>query len=234
MKKNLNTKLFTMLIAGGALAIGGCSPQDQPQDTAKGFMEDWISYQGSPLEDEFYNNHPALTEDFIAKIDQTLASFDKSAYDPVLCAQDKPTEIRIANTAVKEDDAVITLEEIFSGGNRMIEAKMVEKNGEWRIDDIICNEGERIDQHLNSQVSPAIQNRVGDTIRENIAELSPKDPILGGQFYVTEIHFTGPKTAEVDYEDGHIALRAIAEFEVPNAETVNITSFELTEKNASN
>lgn len=86
----------------------------------------------------------------------------------------------------------------------------------------------------NREVSPAIKNQVGSYIRENIADLSPKEPVLGGSFHVTSIEFTDFHECIVNYEDGHIALAARAEFQVPSANEVEIISFELIEDSRSN
>lgn len=45
-------------------------------------------------------------------------------------------------------------------------------------------------------------------IKAKISELSPKLPVLGGTFEVTDISFTGPSQGEVKYEDGHVAFTA--------------------------
>jgi len=65
---------------------------------------------------------------------------------------------------------------------------------------------------------------VQEYINKNISELSSKKEVLGGKFYVTNIRFNSPGSITVDYEDGHIALRAQAEYEYSNSMIV-ITSF---------
>jgi hypothetical protein len=65
-------------------------------------------------------------------------------------------------------------------------------------------------------------------IRQNIGSLSPKPPVLGGAFTVTDIAFRTGNRAVIQYEDGHIALRGIAVYTVEGS-TVNITSFDTTE-----
>ena len=46
-------------------------------------------------------------------------------------------------------------------------------------------------------------------VRENIADLVPEDPVLGGSWYVVSLQINEvTKTGVVDYEDGHIAGRA--------------------------
>lgn len=76
------------------------------------------------------------------------------------------------------------------------------------------------------------QTLVGDHIRNNISELSPKEEVLGGTFHVTSINFSGTSSAIVEYEDGHQAHTAQAEFNVTPEEEVTITSFELMEEDS--
>lgn len=47
-------------------------------------------------------------------------------------------------------------------------------------------------------------------IKENISALSPTKEVLGGKFYVTGISWQDAGTMKVDYEDGHIAVTALA------------------------
>jgi hypothetical protein len=55
-------------------------------------------------------------------------------------------------------------------------------------------------------------------INEHLAELSPIETVLGGKFYVTNIMMEGPNVALVDYEDGHIAVKARATIGIENGE----------------
>ncbi len=66
-------------------------------------------------------------------------------------------------------------------------------------------------------------------IEENISELSPKEAVLGGTFYVTNIDFIDHNLAIVEYEDGHIALEAQVVYSVVN-NMVNINSFQILEE----
>lgn len=235
MKKNtLLTVALTVIVAsaaiiGGAYALkGAVSPGSSAEAVVMDFYAEWTGYEGNPIVDRIYRESAYVSDRYSQKLDAVIDSFDRGGFDPVLCAQDIPSGIRIANSAVKGDSAVITVEEEFSGGNRMAEAVLKKVNGAWLLDDIICREGES-GGGLNSGVSPAIQNAVGGYIRENINEFSPREAVLGGTFHVTSVRFTGPNSCVVDYEDGHIALEARAVFEVPAAGEVKITSFELSD-----
>jgi hypothetical protein len=48
-------------------------------------------------------------------------------------------------------------------------------------------------------------------IKENIENISPIDPVLGGNWYVTDMSFGSGNSIIVSYEDGHIAATAAIE-----------------------
>lgn len=77
--------------------------------------------------------------------------------------------------------------------------------------------------------SKVYKERISNSIRQNIADLSPKEPVLGGSFYVTDMEFLDGNRILVSYEDGHIALTAIAHYEMLPDGSVRIDRFELQE-----
>lgn len=62
-------------------------------------------------------------------------------------------------------------------------------------------------------------------VRKHISQLSPIKEVLGGSFYVTDIVFEPDGKALVEYEDGHIALKAAVTYEVDGGK-VRILSFQ--------
>lgn len=84
-------------------------------------------------------------------------------------------------------------------------------------------------EEKTNEIPVAKQELVEDYIRENISSLSPEEEVLGGSFYVTSVDFEDENSCLVEYEDGHIALKARAEFEVSSDEQVEITSFQVIE-----
>lgn len=52
------------------------------------------------------------------------------------------------------------------------------------------------------------RNDFEDYLRQNISVLSPEKEVLGGKFYITKITWSEKGAVLVEYEDGHIALRA--------------------------
>ena len=60
-------------------------------------------------------------------------------------------------------------------------------------------------------------------LSENLSTLSPEKEVLGGSFYLTNVYWQDMNSAIIEYEDGHIALRAKVVF----AEGFELESFEI-------
>lgn len=91
------------------------------------------------------------------------------------------------------------------------------------------------DNFNNPQVSKIITNSDKENIQEylknNISSLSPQKEVLGGKFYITNINFLDNNHLIVDYEDGHIALKAKVEFKINNENKIQILNFNIIKNN---
>ena len=96
-------------------------------------------------------------------------------------------------------------------------------------DDWICVNGEWI-KHGNPKAAEpeaslcGTKNILENYLKNNISQISPEKEVLGGKFYITNLTITSSDTAEVDYEDGHIALSAKFNFKI-NGGKIDITNF---------
>ena len=88
-------------------------------------------------------------------------------------------------------------------------------------DDWICTENGWIEHGKSSVAKPTmpcgkteIKTAVQNYLKENIFEISPQKEVLGGKFYITKIDWTGENSGIVEYEDGHIALKASFDYAV--------------------
>ncbi len=95
----------------------------------------------------------------------------------------------------------------------------------------MCNNGEWIKHGNPSAPAPdaflcGTKNILENYLKNNISQISPEKEVLGGKFYITNLTEISSDTAEVEYEDGHIALRARFNFKISNGE-VSITNFTL-------
>jgi hypothetical protein len=68
---------------------------------------------------------------------------------------------------------------------------------------------------------------VKDYLTKNISALSPQKEVLGGKFYITNTRFNKSGEVVVDYEDGHIALQGIVNYQFQNG-SVKIEKFSAT------
>lgn len=93
-------------------------------------------------------------------------------------------------------------------------------------------ENTNIEQIDNKLTQEDKRNLVAKYLRANISFLSPEKEVLGGKFYVTSLSFSESKDEViVEYEDGHIAFKALAQFSITENGEVFITKFEMiTEK----
>ncbi len=80
------------------------------------------------------------------------------------------------------------------------------------------------------QISAEQKLKLNKYLQENISQLSPEKEVLGGKFYITDIKYQNNTQAIIEYEDGHIALKAEIAFKIEN-EQIEIISFELINEN---
>ena len=69
-----------------------------------------------------------------------------------------------------------------------------------------------------------ILNILNDYLSKNIFNLSPEKEVLGGKFYITKLTLISKNSAEVEYEDGHIALKADFNFSILN-DIIEVSNF---------
>ncbi len=60
-------------------------------------------------------------------------------------------------------------------------------------------------------------------LSDNLSSLSPEKEVLGGSFYLTNVYWDDQNSALIEYEDGHIAVKARVVF----AEGLELESFEI-------
>lgn len=92
----------------------------------------------NPLVDGAYRDSRYLSEAFVEEIDETLASFDRSGFDPLLLAQDIPVRIEVGGMEVSGREARVMVE-MFWGGNptpsqRVVELRLMD--GQWMIEGV--------------------------------------------------------------------------------------------------
>lgn len=220
----LTVIIASVAVVGVSYALRGYFSQEKgPEQVVREFYTAWVDFEGNPMVERFYENHDLLTDDLELRIRQILDSFGiGGGFDPVLCAQDKPQSMEFVLTHQTDEKAIVEIAQDFGGNQKVIKADLVKERKRWLINEIIC------DSFSEDGAVVLDLDKVDRYIRENISELSPEQAVLGGTFYVTEIIFPAPGIAVVNYEDGHIALKAEVEYIFENNE-VEIVSFEVFE-----
>jgi hypothetical protein len=89
----------------------------------------------SPLAEGAYRERADLSAGFKAEVEETLASFDKGGFDPILLAQDVPVEVQVGKAEMAGDEAQVGVA-LFWGGNptpseRMVTVQLID--GAWNI-----------------------------------------------------------------------------------------------------
>lgn len=70
-------------------------------------------------------------------------------------------------------------------------------------------------------------------LEENISALSPQKEVLGGKFYITKTTFLRNDSGVIEYEDGHILVKATFGYKIitnsDNSYTIQIDNFKIFE-----
>ncbi len=217
MKTFIIAAIIILLTIGGIVGYRVYQSND-PVTITQNFYEDWINSGKYSLGDGSYRNIDVWTPALTQKIDGIVASFDKGGYDPVLCAQDKPANFSVYEVSKGRDEVKVEVKEDYLTSVKTVEVTLVKVGKSWRINDINCGgSDERLDE----------KNLVGDFLRDNISEISPKKEVLGGKFTVSKVEFNDGNGGTVTYDDGHVEFKADFVYEIDENGNVKISSFEV-------
>jgi hypothetical protein len=128
--------------ASGEAAIQQCEPAS-PEDMVRAFYQAWISAEGNPINQRIYDNTDYLTPDFIQRIDDSIVAQGGIAADPLLCAQNRPSQIEVGEATITADTASVTVQTIWAHGpdtnaTRELQVELVYNEGQWRINNVRC------------------------------------------------------------------------------------------------
>lgn len=154
MKAKRFTLLVLSLVVAMSVLVSGCSPAPAssatseatpapPKEVVESFYRWHLDYSGNTMADGAYRSSEYLTEAFIQRVDDLLASFDKGGYDPFLCAQDIPAELTVDEPTVSGQEATVVVHEIWNPGTKYelvhdVTVTLRFVDSEWKIDDIAC------------------------------------------------------------------------------------------------
>ena len=106
----------------------------QPDQVVEDFYASYLSYDGNPLVDHAYRSSKYLSPDMIAFLDEFTQ--DSMNYDPILCAQDKPSEMVTGLAQVAGGRASVEVTTSFE--NHAFSVELVQTNGDWLIEKVNC------------------------------------------------------------------------------------------------
>ncbi len=67
-----------------------------------------------------------------------------------------------------------------------------------------------------------VKNVVENYLRENISNISTTKEVLGGKFSITKLNWVGNNSGMIEYEDGHILLKALFDYKIePSSDVKN-------------
>lgn len=106
-----------------------------PEQVVQTFYNWYIHYPGNPLADKaFYGFGMYLTQDLIEETVEIVAGFEMGGYDPILLAQDLPTDITVQEAEVRGDDATVRVDTSWDG--HALTLRLVRDGSLWKIDGI--------------------------------------------------------------------------------------------------
>lgn len=113
---------------------------DMPTQSVSQFYSWYFGYEGNPLASGAYKSSQLLSEKFKQKLETTLASFDQGGYDPIICAQDKPTRYEVSRSQASGDGTRVQLKEMYDGTVYVLDIGLVKIGETWQIDEVRCPE----------------------------------------------------------------------------------------------
>jgi putative hemolysin len=130
----------------GAWKINNIRPGNPrtPDGATRLFYNWYIDYahnQGNPLVDEAYKASPYLSQEFIIRVEETLAGFGRGGYDPILLAQDIPVNFYVESPTIDGVQANVVVQRYW-GGNPTPSPMTVyleAVNGRWLIVNVLAD-----------------------------------------------------------------------------------------------
>jgi hypothetical protein len=103
----------------------------------------WHLGAGNVLASKAYRSNDHLSAAFVRKVDAIVASFSRGGYDPFLCAQDIPRDMRLDPAQISGDEARVGVHGIWNPGTQYEMANDIlvvlqRQRGQWKIVDVHC------------------------------------------------------------------------------------------------
>jgi hypothetical protein len=114
-----------------------------PDAVVDSFYRWYLDYPGNVLADGAYRSSKYLTAEFIAQVDEIVASFNRGGYDPFLCAQDIPGDLAVGESSVTGEAASVIVHQTWNPGTeyaftRDVTVSLEIADGAWKIAGVAC------------------------------------------------------------------------------------------------
>jgi hypothetical protein len=139
--------LFIQGCSSGASAAvpAGSGTEMTPAKVSEAFYQWYLTYIGdpasesfkNPLSDKAYHQSEYLTQSFKDHVDEILAGFTGAGYDPFLCAQAVPGEIKADVAHVRDGTATVLMRTDFI--NHVFTVDLFYRGNRWQIGNIACD-----------------------------------------------------------------------------------------------
>ena len=136
-----------------------------PEELVETFLRWYVEYPGHAIHDGAVGRTGYLTDDYPDRLEEIVAGYDLGSADPILCAQDYPTNIRAQPAVITGDDAVLHVTSDFP--NHRLEVHLTSVEGQWRIRQVYCAPRELVPMARTVAIW-----RIGET-STSLARMSP-------------------------------------------------------------
>jgi hypothetical protein len=114
-----------------------------PGVVVESFYRWYLDYPGNALADGTYRASEFLTAEFVGRVDEIIASFDKGGYDPFLCAQDIPGDLAVGEPVISGETASVVVRQTWNPGTEYafthdVTVSLALVDGGWKIAGIAC------------------------------------------------------------------------------------------------
>lgn len=114
------------------------APGIGPEEVTRAFYDQWINYEGDPMEDGLYASSAHITSDFARRLQEAAQENDTT--DPVLCETTDPVIFDVLHASVDLPDrsAVVAVDEHYEDGTQSVIVSLVIVQDTWRVDNVLC------------------------------------------------------------------------------------------------
>lgn len=188
-------KRFAMLLFVLTLGMNMVQAQEgepSPAAAVEEFYTWYLDFIGTgedfrnPLAERAYHDSLLLTGEFIAQVDELLASLEEGGYDPFLQAQDVPTWFHVGRAEMAGDEQSAVVAVYTSFPEHVLSVRVVRMDDRWLIAGVSRGELATPEDVVNSfyarhmgYIAPRDEGRF---VNPMVVRTYQADPLLTGEF----------------------------------------------------